>query len=72
MRLLGQFQVCLSFFTKKFWAYEMHQNAKQTTFTLKFLCAQKIVVVFLFAYFHFVGWFFLVTCFCTLKKSKQT
>ena len=44
MRLLEQFQASLFFLTKRSSAHKKHQDAKQTTLTLLFLCEQNIFV----------------------------
>ena len=77
MRLSGRFQTCL-FFLRKGFERKKAPKARQTTFTLLevfVLPKNGCLCCLVLAYFCFVSWFSLVTCFCareifSLKKRK--
>ena len=68
MRLSRQFQACLFFFTKRFRAHK-NTSPLEVYACVKNCCLCCLVL----AYFCFVSWFLLVTCFCARKifSSKK-
>ena len=69
MRLLGQFQACLLFFTKRFERIKKHQNVKQTIFTALKVFLRKVLLSFLFFVCLFLFCCLMFACECFYVRN---